>query len=240
MKKAILLVVILLNAISISARGNKPFYDPDTKHEIGAGIGCFTFANILDSPDIFKFNCEDDDKPIEKDFSYTPAINVHYFFKLHRRVKLGMDITWQKNKTDIVFLTSYYNNHVNYLTKDLEDARGTTHGDYIQKELEFYKNNYDQWQKECGTKTYNHLILVPQIKLTWISREHFAFYQRYGIGLNLGFIKDIDEEKYTEVCPAPCVALLGLEFGGKKLRGYFETIELSAQGLFHAGVKYEF
>lgn len=238
MRKAILLVVILLNTINISAKGNKPFYDPDTKHEIGAGIGYLTFTNILDSPNIF--SCEDDDKPIEKDFSYTPAINVHYYYKLHKRVKLGMDITWQKNKKDIVFSTSYYNNYINNITKNLEDARGTIYEEYFQKELEFYENHYDQWQKECGTKTYNHLILVPQIKLTWISREHFSFYQRYGIGLNLGFIKDIDEEKYTEVCPAPCATLLGLEFGGKKLRGYFETIELSAQGLFHAGIKYDF
>lgn len=238
MRKAILLVVILLNTINISAKGNKPFYDPDTKHEIGAGIGYFTFANILDSPNIF--SCEDDDKPIEKEFSYTPAINVHYYYKLHRRVKLGMDITWQKNKTDIVFSTSYYNNYINYLTKNLEDTHGTIYEEYIQKELEFYKNNYDQWQEECGTKTYNHLILVPQIKLTLVSREHFSLYQRYGIGLNLGFIKDLNDEKYTEVCPVPCVALLGLEFGGKKLRGYFETIELSAQGLLHAGIKYDF
>ena len=238
MKKAILLVVTLLNAISISARGNKPFYDPDTKHEIGAGIGCFTFANILDSPNIF--SCEDDEKPIEKEYSYTPAINVHYYYKLHRRVKLGMDLTWQKNQKDIVFLTSYYNQHINYLTKNLEEALGTTNEVEAQKKLDLFENQYDQWQKECGTKTYNHLILVPQIKLTWISREHFSFYQRYGIGLNLGFIKDVNEEKYTEVCPVPCVALLGLEFGGKNLRGYFETIELSAQGLFHAGVKYEF
>ncbi len=238
MRKAILLVAILLNAISVFARGNKLFYDPNTKHEIGAGIGHLTFTNILDSPNIF--SCDDDEKPIKKEYSYTPAFNVHYYYKLHKRVKLGMDITWQKNKTDIVFSTSYYNNYINNLTKKLEDTRGTIYEEYFQKELEFYKNHYDQWQKECGTKTYNHLILVPQIKLTWVSREHFAFYQRYGIGLNLGFIKDIDDEKYTEACPVPCVAFLGLEFGGKKLRGYFETIELSAQGLFHAGIKYDF
>ncbi len=37
-----------------------------------------------------------------------------------------------------------------------------------------------------------------------------------------------------------CISLLGFEFGGSTLRGYFETLEFSPQGFIHAGIKYDF
>ena len=232
MKKIIVFLTLLFCATSIlakeysGAKKIREFYNPETKHEIGVGIGWMTFTNLLNYPG---WGCDDDYTPIDKKYSYTPAYNVHYYYKLHRRVKLGMDITWQKNKTNSVFSTDIFNANVDRFTQKHDEEM-----------LEGYLKKYDSWQKECGTTTYNHLIFAPQVKLTWLSREHFAIYQRYGIGLDLEFSKNQNEEKDRRVCPTPCAALLGLEFGGGKFRGYFETLELSAQGLFHGGIKFDF
>lgn len=237
--KKLFLFLALLNVTSLFANPHKKireFYNPETKHEIGAGIGWWTFTNFLNSD----FSCIDDWKPIDEEYSYTPAFNVHYYYKLHRRVKLGMDVTWQKNKRNYVFSTEKYENGINDFNRRLEEARGTENEEFVKSKLEEYQQSYDDWQNHCGLETYNHLILTPQVKLTWLSREHFAIYQRYGIGLDLEFNKSVNGEKNTWACPSPCAALLGLEFGGGKFRGYFETIELSAQGLFHGGIKFDF
>ena len=231
-KKIVVFLTLLFCATSIlakeysGAKKIREFYNSETKHEIGVGIGWMTFTNLLNFPG---WDSEDDFTPIDKEYSYTPAYNIHYYYKLHRRVKLGMDITWQKNKTNSVFSTDIFNANVDRFTQKHDEEL-----------LEGYLMQYDSWQKECGTTTYNHLIFAPQVKLTWLSRGHFAIYQRYGIGLDLEFSKNQNEEKDRRVCPTPCAALLGLEFGGGKFRGYFETLELSAQGLFHGGIKFDF
>lgn len=238
--KRLFLFLALINATTLFANPQKrirEFYNPETKHEIGAGIGWWTFTNLVD----YTFGCVDgDEPPIDEKYSYTPAFNVHYYYKLHRRVKLGMDITWQKNKKNYVFSSVRYENSINAFNRRLEEARGTQYEEYVKTKLEVYEQSYDEWQKECGLETYNHFIFAPQVKLTWLSREHFAIYQRYGIGLDLEFIKSVNGDKSTWACPTPCAALLGLEFGGKKFRGYFETLELSAQGFFHGGIKVDF
>lgn len=237
--KRFFLFLALINATTLFANPHKKireFYNPETKHEIGAGIGWWSFTNLLD----LDFGCIDDWEPIDEKYSYTPAFNVHYYYKLHRRVKLGMDITWQKNKKNKVFLKDNYEADLYNLNNNLEKARGTDYEEYAQRALDNYQQNYDKWQKECGLETFNHFIFAPQVKLAWLSREHLAIYQRYGIGLDLGFVKHDNGEKYTEVHPTPCAALLGFEFGGGKFRGYFETLELSAQGFFHGGIKVDF
>lgn len=119
-KKIIVFLTLLFCATSIlakeysGAKKIREFYNPETKHEIGVGIGWMTFTNLLNFPG---WDSEDDFTPIDKEYSYTPAYNVHYYYKPHRRVKLGMDITWQKNKTNSVFSTDIFNANVDRFTQ---------------------------------------------------------------------------------------------------------------------------
>lgn len=78
------------------------------------------------------------------------------------------------------------------------------------------------------------------MKLTLISRQHFALYQRYGVGPTIKFGHDHDGNPYTHLDYNICVSPLGFEIGGNKIRGFIEPIAVSPQGLIHGGIKYDF
>jgi hypothetical protein len=96
MKKAILFFLLLLNVNVVFSKRQRHFYENTTKHEVGLGIGHFTSNDLTDIP---SHDFIEENRVIDIDYSYTPAINLHYYYKEHRRIKAGLDVTWQKNKT---------------------------------------------------------------------------------------------------------------------------------------------
>ena len=101
MKKIIVFLTLLFCATSLLAKGYsgakkiREFYESDTKNEIGAGFGFLTLYDIpteIHDNNAFEI--------VDKEYSHRPTLNLYYFRKLHRRIKLGLDVTWQKTKEE--------------------------------------------------------------------------------------------------------------------------------------------
>ncbi|MCQ2190511.1 MAG: hypothetical protein MJY63_02565 [Paludibacteraceae bacterium] len=227
MKKVLVFAILLLNVATLWANPNKKireFYNPETKHEIGIGIGEFT-TSTLHNAQLFH-DCDDDVySVVEKKDHHLPAIDVRYFYKLAKRFKIGMDMTWQKSKKKYHLTTT----EVPYFLTNEYDIN------CVKREIEFWTGKGDE------EDVSNYLSLVPQIKLTLLNRQKFAIYQRYGVGVSFEHIKyAFGYSDSKDVFINPCGSLLGFEFGGSQLRGYFETLSLTPQGFIHGGLKYEF
>lgn len=234
MKKAILFFLLLLNVNVVFSKRQRHFYENTTKHEVGLGIGHFTSNDLTDIP---SHDLIEENRVIDIDYSYTPAINLHYYYKEHRRIKAGLDVTWQKTKRNTYLKITEV---PDYLIQDRDKNKGNPRGESAQKEIDQYKREIEYWKERCRMSECIYLDVIPQIKLTIISRQHFAMYQRYGIGVSFHYRKYAGKITYEKNYMNLCISLLGFEFGGSTLRGYFETLEFSPQGFIHAGIKYDF
>lgn len=89
----------------------------------------------------------------------------------------------------------------------------------------------------------SYITLMPAVKLDWLRKSHFGMYSKVGIGATLRTekIKDanVSDDSDTEMHVNWQVSLLGMEFGGRQLRGFVE-LGTGEQGIFVAGLRYKF
>lgn len=239
MRKIIVFLTLLFCATSIHAKGYsgtkrfREFYESDTKNEIGAGFGFLTLNDIhIDN------HYDDAFEIVNKEYSHIPTLNLYYFRKLHRRIKLGLDVTWQKTK-DIYHLDE---DRITDAYAEIQKTNDweTNPEERIQHQIRTLEHDIDYWKNRSNEDVEKFLKFTVEMKLTLISRQHFALYQRYGVGPTIKFGHNEKREAYTHLNYNICVSLLGFEFGGNKLRGFIEPIAVSPQGLIHGGIKYDF
>lgn len=75
------------------------------------------------------------------------------------------------------------------------------------------------------------LTFMPSIKVVWFNYRKFGMYSRAAIGVSAAMTKE-------ETVPylALQISAVGMEFGGRHCRGFFETGD-GTQGTFVAGIK---
>ncbi len=74
----------------------------------------------------------------------------------------------------------------------------------------------------------------PTARFYWFNHKHFAMYSKVGAGVLFGF------EDGVEAIPMINVSLVGMEFGGKKWRGFTELIPIGTMGFLNIGLKHSF
>ncbi len=239
MKKIIVFLTLLFCATSLLAKGYsgakkfREFYESDTKNEIGAGFGFLTLYDIHTDN-----HYNDAYEIVNKEYPYLPTLNLYYFRKLHRRIKLGLDVTWQKTKEEYHLNEDRINDTYAEIQK-INDWE-TNPEKRIQDQIRALEKDIDYWKNRSNKDIDKYLKFTVEMKLTLISRQHFALYQRYGVGPTIKFEHDHDGKPYTHLDYNICVSPLGFEIGGNKIRGFIEPIAVSPQGLIHGGIKYDF
>lgn len=240
-KKIIVFLTLLFCATSLLAKGYsgakkfREFYESDTKNEIGAGFGFLTLYDIpteIHDNNAFEI--------VNKEYTHRPTLNLYYFRKLHRRIKLGLDVTWHKTKEEYHLNEDRITDAYAEIQK-IKDLEAYPE-ERIQNQIKTLEKDIDYWKNRSNEDVEKFLKFTVEMKLTLISRQHFALYQRYGAGptIKSGHNNKNKGEAYTHLDYNICVSPLGFEFGGNKLRGFIEPIAVSPQGLIHGGIKYDF
>jgi len=89
------------------------------------------------------------------------------------------------------------------------------------------------------------MTLMPAVKLDWLRQKNFGMYSKLAIGATLRSEKidyetaGHDDYSNTEMHVNWQVSLLGLEVGGRNLRGFLE-VGTGEQGIFDIGLRYKF
>lgn len=113
---------------------------------------------------------------------------------------------------------------------------------YSAYKYKYYAHIHDgnscmQGEKIGESSYYPMFTFGVTVRAYWFYKKHFAMYSKYGITLSY---KNEKSNRGVLFCPYN-LSLVGLEFGGKKLRGYCEPLCLiSMWPAIHAGVKYLF
>ncbi len=98
--------------------------------------------------------------------------------------------------------------------------------------------------KDGVLKNY-YMTLMPAVKLDWLRQKNFGMYSKLAIGATLRSEKidyetaGHDDYSNTEMHVNWQVSLLGLEVGGRNLRGFLE-VGTGEQGIFDIGLRYKF
>lgn len=94
-----------------------------------------------------------------------------------------------------------------------------------------------------GISSAHFATLLPSAKLYYSNRIHFSTYCKLQTGLMLAIQPDTDSEDLSgtkvETLWAIQLVPIGMEFGGQKLRGFFE-LGLGTQGLLTCGIRKSF
>ncbi len=78
------------------------------------------------------------------------------------------------------------------------------------------------------------LSINPTARFYWFNHKHFAMYSKVGAGVLFGF------EDGVEAIPMINVSLVGMEFGGKRWRGFTELFPIGTMGFLNIGIKHSF
>ena len=82
---------------------------------------------------------------------------------------------------------------------------------------------------------YRNISIMPAVTLRWLQDSHVSIYSRLALGVMLL----IDPEGPTSAAPCTCLTPVGMDFGGRNVRGFLE-MNVGTQGLLSAGVKFRF
>lgn len=93
--------------------------------------------------------------------------------------------------------------------------------------------------EEIGRSDYIGFALMPGTKAFWFRRPHVAMYSKLAAGIML--IDDYDDDNVRRFNPGftAQLSLVGIQFGGKRLRGHIEAGG-GAQGVLTGGLNYSF
>jgi len=82
-----------------------------------------------------------------------------------------------------------------------------------------------EWQK-VGSRNYQYYTVLPNLKVNWINKPHFALYSRVGIGVRINHEQEEVEGK-TETRNfskfAYQLTVAGFEAGSRNVRGFAEA-----------------
>ncbi len=82
---------------------------------------------------------------------------------------------------------------------------------------------------------YRNISIMPAVTLRWLQDSHVSIYSKLALGVMLL----IDPEGPTSAAPCTCLTPVGMDFGGRNVRGFLE-MNVGTQGLLSAGVKFRF
>lgn len=82
---------------------------------------------------------------------------------------------------------------------------------------------------------YKNISIMPAVTLRWLQDSHVSIYSKLALGVMLL----IDSEGPTSAAPCTCLTPVGMDFGGRNVRGFLE-MNVGTQGLLSAGVKFRF
>ncbi|MCQ2192804.1 MAG: hypothetical protein MJZ23_08115 [Paludibacteraceae bacterium] len=205
-------------------------------NELNFGYGRATTTALFQS-DIWDGLNLDGDTHISTNFSYSGAFTFSYLHQVANKVKVGFSFSYERTRLEKVFngteVPKYYYDR-------LEKETDPIIRENLQRRIDEMQNSIDYYKSQAGTSTKQHFTILPQLKLTYVNREHFAFYQRYGLGFDIQSRKDKDGNRNNSVGGNLCIVPVGIEFGGQYVRGIFECPAFSPQGLFYLGVKCDF
>lgn len=87
----------------------------------------------------------------------------------------------------------------------------------------------------AGTGRYSYLSLMPSVTVKWFSRPHVSMYSKAAVGVMLALTPD------SSVRPLLSAHLssVGVDFGGRTLRGFFEA-GFGSLGLLSGGLRFCF
>lgn len=94
---------------------------------------------------------------------------------------------------------------------------------------------------KVGDRTIRYITVMPAVKWDYLRRDHFGMYLKAAAGYSFRHLgetfKGQDESKNDGMFNVQ-VSLLGLEGGGRRLRGFFE-LGFGEQGIVLAGLRYK-
>lgn len=88
-------------------------------------------------------------------------------------------------------------------------------------------------------RSNEHGVLItfnPVARFYWFNKQNFAMYSKIGAGVCVGIV--IEDE--VETIPMINILPVGIEFGGRKWRGFTEIFPIGTVGVFNGGIKYIF
>lgn len=110
----------------------------------------------------------------------------------------------------------------------------------------FEQYNFSSHEYDLGETRHSvYVSVMPAVKGRWIRTPHFCLYSKVAVGscfVNIGEYYDKDGTYHpsdSDVWVAFQVTPAGVEFGGEKHRGFFET-GLGMQGTIRAGYRFAF
>ncbi len=86
-----------------------------------------------------------------------------------------------------------------------------------------------------GNRRDEHGVLItfnPVARFYWFNKKNFAMYSKVGTGVCVGIEDEVETIPMINVIP------VGIEFGGRKWRGFTEIFPIGTVGLINGGIKY--
>lgn len=96
-----------------------------------------------------------------------------------------------------------------------------------------------------GDRKNVYVTLMPAVKFDWLRKSHFGMYSKMAFGATLRSEKidynsaNLSDDSDTEMHVNWQASLLGIEAGGRKLRGFLE-LGTGEQGIGLVGLRYKF
>lgn len=243
MRRVLIWCLNLLFCSSICSSAETEF---ENLNEINISYGLGTSTAFFQKPFNIDNYLEDFDDVLcyedvtNVDYWHTGAISFSYMRQVSNKVKWGAAVSFERT-----YLKRYLelNDVPKYYYEELDKAKAEGDLDrqkYLQNYIDSYKDILENARGYLGTSTKTHITILPQVKLTYINHNHWAFYQRYGAGFDIQDRKGRKGQHNQSVGWNICVVPAGFEFGGSYMRGIIEFPAFSPQGFLCLGMKFDF